>query len=412
MESYVIIIVFRILSIILATLVAVPLLGQFNFDLGADKEVTLRFEATNHFILMDVKFSNVLPLKFIFDTGSEHTLLFKKEYSDLLGIEYDRKIPLMGSDLSQEIYGYITRGVSLTIANSYQVTSDILVLEEDYLKLEESTGVKIDGIIGSSIFKYFVLGVNNRKGQVKFISAEAFKPPKKFVELPMVIYKNKPYINANAQMNNENIPVRLLLDTGAGLPVLLYTKTAEHLRLPDKVVSGTLGTGLGGHLEGYIGRIEKFSFGKYEFANMLSSFQELTFEHSDSLTHNRNGLIGNSVLSRFNYYIDYPHQKLYMKSRRRFRKKFRYDKSGIQIAATGRNLRDFIVQRVLIDSPALDAGLKKGDVIKKVEGIPASFYSLTAVNNILSGRSGRIVSLTIARDDKRMKKKIKLRQII
>jgi hypothetical protein len=361
---------------------------------------------------MDVRFSNVLPLKFIFDTGSEHTLLFKKEYADLLGIEYDRKIPLMGSDLSQEIYGYIARGVNLVISSAYAVKTDILVLEEDYLKLEESTGVRIDGIIGSSIFKYFVLGVNNRTGKIKFIAAESFEPPNKFVELPLVIYKNKPYIDATAQLNNEEIPVRLLLDTGAGLPVLLYTKTAEHLQLPEKTVPGTLGTGLGGHLEGYIGRLEKFSFGKFEFSNMLSSFQELSLGNLDSLTLNRNGLIGNSVLNRFNYFIDYPRQKLYMKSRKRFRKKFRYDKSGLQIAATGRNLKDFIIQRVLPNTPADEAGLQKGDVIRKVEGVPANFYSLTAINNVLSSRSGKIVSLIIAREDKRIKKKIKLRQII
>jgi hypothetical protein len=276
----------RTLGIILALHWTVPIFGQFNFDLGADDEVTLRFESTNHFILMDVRFSNVLPLKFIFDTGSEHTLLFKKEYADLLGIEYDRKIPLMGSDLSQEIYGYIARGVNLVISSAYAVKTDILVLEEDYLKLEESTGVRIDGIIGSSIFKYFVLGVNNRTGKIKFIAAESFEPPNKFVELPLVIYKNKPYIDATAQLNNEEIPVRLLLDTGAGLPVLLYTKTAEHLQLPEKTVPGTLGTGLGVHLEGYIGRLEKFSFGKFEFSNMLSSFQELSLGKLDSLTLN------------------------------------------------------------------------------------------------------------------------------
>ncbi|NND32702.1 MAG: hypothetical protein HKN76_08940 [Saprospiraceae bacterium] len=402
----------RTLCISLVVLFSVRLHGQFNFDLGDDNEVTLRFEATNHFIIMDVMFSNVLPLKFIFDTGSEHTLLFKKEYADLLGIEYDRKIPLMGSDLSQEIYGYITRGVSLTIAQSYAVKTDILVLEEDYLKLEESTGVKIDGIIGSSIFKFFVLAVNNRKGRIKFRLAESFRAPRSFQELPVTIYKNKPYINATARMGQDTIPLRLLLDTGAGLPVLLYTKTAEHLELPQKTVRGTLGTGLGGHLEGYIGRIDHFSFGEFEFPNMLSSFQELTLGNYDSLTLNRNGLIGNSVLSRFQYYIDYPRQKLYMKAKGRFRKKFRYDKSGIQIAATGRNLKDFIIQRVLINSPANDVGLRKGDVIKRIEGIPANFYSLTGINNILSGRSGRIVKLVIARDDKKIKKKIKLRQLI
>ena len=386
--------------------------GQFNFDLGKDNEVTLRFESTNHFIIMDVMFSNVLPLKFIFDTGSEHTLLFKKEYADLLGIEYDRKIPLMGSDLSQEIYGYITRGVSLTIAQAYSVKTDILVLEEDYLKLEESTGVKIDGIIGSSIFKYFVLAVNNRKGRIKFKAVESFRIPKSFEELPVTIYKNKPYVDAIAKMGMDSIAVKLLLDTGAGLPILLYTKTAKHLELPEKTVKGTLGTGLGGHLEGYIGRIDLFSFGKFEFPNMLSSFQEITYAKIDTLAMNRNGLIGNSVLSRFNYYIDYPRQKLYMKSRRRFRRKFRYDKSGLQIAATGRNLKNFIIQRVLINTPANEAGLRKGDVIKKIEGIPSNFHSLTGINNILSSRSGRIVNLVIARDDKRLKKKMKLRQII
>ena len=95
----------RVIYVSLVILFSAPLHGQFNFDLGKDKEVTLKFEATNHFIIMDVMFSNVLPLKFIFDTGSEHTLLFKKEYADLLGIEYDRKIPLMGSDLIlREVY--------------------------------------------------------------------------------------------------------------------------------------------------------------------------------------------------------------------------------------------------------------------------------------------------------------------
>ena len=106
--------------------------AQFGINLGPNKHVVLDYESTNHFIIMEIKFGNVLPLKFIFDTGSEHTLLFKKEYADLLGIQYDRKIPLMGSDMSQEVYGYIARGVNLIMSGSCKVTTDILVLEEDY----------------------------------------------------------------------------------------------------------------------------------------------------------------------------------------------------------------------------------------------------------------------------------------
>jgi hypothetical protein len=390
----------------------VTLQAQFNFDLGSKGHVSLSFEATNHFIIMDVKFGNVLPLRFIFDTGSEHTLLFKKEYADLLGIQYDRKIPLMGSDLSQEVYGYIARGVSLKIAGVYTSKTDILVLEEDYLKLEESTGVKIDGIIGANVFKYFVLTVNNRKNKIQFHQAEDYSHPKAFKEVPVLIYKNKPYIDTKMTISSEELSVRLLLDTGAGLPILLYTNTADYLRLPEKTIRGALGSGLGGQLEGYIGRVEHFSFHGFEFENVLSSFQEV---QADSITRKgleRNGIIGNSVLSRFNYVIDYPRQKLYLKSRGRLKRKFNYDKSGIHLAAAGHNLKDFIIQRVQFNSPAHDEGLRKGDVIRKIEGIPVSFYTLTGLNNILSSRNGRVVKLLIDRDDKRIKVKITLRTII
>ncbi|MCB0689869.1 MAG: aspartyl protease family protein, partial [Saprospiraceae bacterium] len=182
--------------------------AQIGFNLGPHGNTVLNFESTNHFIIMEVKFGNVLPLKFIFDTGSEHTLLFKKEYADLLGIQYDRKIPLMGSDMSQEIYGYITRRVSLIISDNYKVTTDILVLEDDYLKLEESTGVKIDGIIGANIFKFFVLEVNNKKNKIKLQEANRFKPPKKLDEVSVEIYRNKPYVDGSMTVGGDSLEVK------------------------------------------------------------------------------------------------------------------------------------------------------------------------------------------------------------
>ncbi|MDH3651182.1 MAG: aspartyl protease family protein, partial [Saprospiraceae bacterium] len=143
----------------------VPTLAQQQVSLREiDQEVSFSFEATNDFLLLNVRFNNVLPLKFIFDTGSEHTILFKKDFSDLLGIEYQKRIPLLGSDLSQQIYGYIARGIYLNLDNSCVARSDILVLEEDYLGLDEFTGINIDGIIGANVFRHFVVHINNKQG--------------------------------------------------------------------------------------------------------------------------------------------------------------------------------------------------------------------------------------------------------
>lgn len=374
--------------------------------------VQFPYESTGDFLLLDIKFKNVLPLKFIFDTGSEHSILFKKEYADLLGIKYEKRIPLMGADMSQEIYGYIARNIPMLIEGNAVATSDMLVLEEDYLGLEEFTGINIDGIVGANIFRHYVLFINSKKGRIHLINPTVFKPPKNYIEIPISIYKNKPYLEAKARVGNNQVALKLLMDTGAGLPLLLYANSHPDLALPEKTITGSLGTGLGGNLMGYIGRTDLFTFDQFEYTNLITSFQMIENDSVDIFELKRNGIIGNSLLTRFNYYIDYHRETLYIKPLRRFKRKFNFDKSGMIIAATGRDLNDFIIQQVLPDTPAAEAGLKVGDVIKKIQGIPANFFSLPAFNSTLSGRENKKIKLVIAREDQRLKIKFKLRTLI
>ncbi len=403
----------RVLVTLLILGLCLNVLAQQQVSLREiEKEVSFSFEATNDFILLNVRFNNVLPLKFIFDTGSEHTILFKKDFSDLLGIEYQKRIPLLGSDLSQQIYGYIARGIYLNLDNTCVARSDILVLEEDYLGLDEFTGVNIDGIIGANVFRHFIVHINNKQGKINLIRPDHFKPPRRYDQIKIDVYKNKPYIEAFAKTGALNITLRLLLDTGAALPLLLYTNTHPDLLLPETTITGNLGMGLGGFLEGYIGRVEEFKFGDFEYNSLIASFQELNMDSLFDINLNKNGIIGNSLLKRFNYYIDYNHEILYIKANRKYRKRFQYDKSGLVIAATGYNLRNYIVQKVLPGSPAEQAGLQKGDVIKKIQRIPSTFYTLSGINSVLSSRKGKKIHLTISREGDRMKIKFKLRDLI
>ena len=402
----------KFIHIVLALTTAQIVGAQSLFLKQVVKEVQIPYEITGDFLILDVSFKNVLPLKFIFDTGSEHTILFKKEYSDLLGVRYQKRIPLMGSDLSKEIYGYIARGIPLNIENSAMVTTDILVLEEDYLGLEEFTGINIDGIIGANIFRHFITFINTKKGRIHLIKPDKFQPPKNYIQIPISVYKNKPYLNATARIGRNLVDLRLLMDTGAGLPLLLYTNSHPDLSLPEHTIPGNLGMGLGGNLKGYIGRADEFSFSEYDYANLITSFQEFNIDSVANLRLNRNGIVGNSLLSRFNYYIDYYREMVYIKPLRRFKRKFNFDKSGLIIAATGRNLRDFVVQSIIPDSPAEEAGIQVGDLIKKVQGLPTSFFSLTALNSLLSGRENKNIRIILAREDEKHKIKFKLRTLI
>ncbi|NNE27532.1 MAG: hypothetical protein HKN09_11875 [Saprospiraceae bacterium] len=115
---------------------------------GKDK-VEIDFDYIYGFIIVELKISGILPMKFILDTGAEHVILFKKEISDILGFEYEKRINLVGSDLEQEVFAYITRNVALKLEDTPLVTRDLIVLEEDFLELESMVGEPIDGILGT-----------------------------------------------------------------------------------------------------------------------------------------------------------------------------------------------------------------------------------------------------------------------
>jgi len=402
----------RLLIVALIFLNSTSLSGQFMSLLSGKKDATFNFSAEHDFILVKVRFANVLPLNFIFDTGSEHTILFKKEYADLLGVTYDRKIPLFGADLADQIYAYIARGVELNVDGQVQFSSDVLVMEADYLQLEEFTGINIDGILGANLFRHLVLEIDNKKDRITLIAPNTFKPPKRYMRFDVQVQQSKPYITTSASVGGEKIELKLLLDTGASLPLLLYTNTHSNLELPPNTILGNLGMGLGGFLQGYVGRVQYLDFAQYRFDNLVTSFQDIRLDSLMTNQVGRNGIIGNSLLSRYNVVIDYNKSDLYLKPNRKFRKKFRYDKSGLTIVATGADLKSFIIQRVVPDSPGEEAGFKQGDLIKSMKGIPASFYTLAALNSALSSKVGKVVKIVVSRNGVRMKKKLKLRELI
>ena len=59
--------------------------------LDGKDNVEIDFDYKQGFIILNIKFNNTIPLKFILDTGAEHIILFKKEISDILGLPYEKK---------------------------------------------------------------------------------------------------------------------------------------------------------------------------------------------------------------------------------------------------------------------------------------------------------------------------------
>jgi len=387
--------------------------AQRDFTLENMKEVEIPFEYKNNLIIIDLLFQG-LPLKFIFDSGAEHTIISKKEITDVLGIPYRREFKLIGSDMSTEISAFLISGIQLQISNLLLPNRAMLVLEEDHLRLEEVTGIQIHGILGSDVFKRYVVRIDYQKKLIRFYRAESFKLPRKnFTELDIEIFKNKPYLKEKIWLSkNDSLSVKLLIDTGAALSILLHSNTDSLLKAPENALLGKLAFGLGGFIEGYLGRVHQMKLGEYQLNEVLTNFQDLNINLDTSFLNSRNGLIGNQALNRFDMIIHYPNEKLYLRPNKRYGRKFEFDKSGLIIIATSQNLNTFIIHDLIAKSPAQEAGLQKGDIIKSINFLPKTFFSLRELLNILKKKEGKRIRLVVKRGKQRMVFRFNLRKIV
>ena len=189
----------------------------------------------------------------------------------------------------------------------------------------------------------------------------------------------------------DSADVKLLIDTGAGIGLLLHSNTHHGIQLPDQFIETQLGMGLGGDITGFLGRVEKLKMNDFTFSNVITGFQEVDTTSMAPHMVFRNGIIGNQILSRFTIIFDFAGSRMYLKPEKNFKDRFEYDKSGITVMAAGAHLSKFVVTHVISNSPADRAGIKTGDEIKSVNSIPTSLLTLNSITRRLRSKEGRTI---------------------
>jgi hypothetical protein len=392
------------------------------FDLAQHRtftkeEVPFRFEG--NFILVSVLFNNLLPLTFILDTGAEYSILTKKEIADFLNIDYQKRYTLYGADMQEELYAYLSKNISLQMGDLQATHRSILVLEEDYFRFEEYSGLQIHGILGADFLKRFTLQIDYQKQTVTFYSPVYFKNKVKINKdnvdlLPFTLIKSKPYIRCTTHLYGEEInTLNYLIDTGAGLSLLLYTSIDSLKNAQVKMLNSPIGLGLGGKLEGYVGRIKNFQFASKSFPELITKFQQKPMFFDSLMITPRDGIIGNNILSAFSKVIfDYNTSNIIVSKSPKNVKQRPYDRSGLIIGASGENLNIFTILRIIENTPAFKSGLQTGDRITKINGLSIGILSLNMINNKFRGSIGKKMRITIQRDNQFLEFELALDDII
>lgn len=408
----------RLIILCLVCSSAVGLTAQNAFvDLIGDHQrpQVVNFRLVQGFVVVDVYLQYIFKTSFIIDSGAKHTIVFRKDLAKLTGMNLNREISLKGSDIVTDVKAYVANGVNIQLDKCPNVKRDILVLEYDYLRFGEFIGEEIHGIIGGEFFRNLVVEMDFVKNKIQLWHPNHHKNSKikEYRSCEVEFIDFKPYIRSSLITGDSaRVPLNLLFDTGASISVLLYQDPITGAKIPGNVIPGTLGKGLGGDLYGYIGRLNELTIDDaYRLHHPIAYFQQVENTELKKVKTDKNGILGNQIISRFDVIIDYHKEKLYLKPNRNLNQEFVYDRSGLTVFAYGSELKKYVITEVLPGSPAHEAGLKPGDVIKKIGLCPIGFYKLSDINSMLTGKPGKKIKIKIMRENKVLKKEFVLRDL-
>jgi membrane-associated protease RseP (regulator of RpoE activity) len=181
------------------------------------------------------------------------------------------------------------------------------------------------------------------------------------------------------------------------------------LSIPQKTITEPGAQGVGGDVKLIAGRLPSLQLGHLTFADPVIHFaqdRKGAFASSDF-----SGVIGGQLLRRFKVIFDYAHKRMILEPNAELADAFEYDMSGIRLRTEGADFKQLKVSRLVENSPAVEAGLREGDLISAIDGTPAAELSLAEISKIFK-RDGQECVLDIISGAEKKQIRLKLRKLI
>lgn len=231
----------------------------------------------------------------------------------------------------------------------------------DYDVLTSVYGEKIDGIIGYSFFRRYIVKINFDSSKLEVYSPGEIEYPKYGTTLHPV-FTTLPILNLNIRDRRKS-DFNFYFDTGAGLCFLMSDRFAKDsgILMPKRKPLYTQAEGMGGKIQMRVTIVKMVQIGRYKFRNVPTYLY--SDEYNVTSYPNVGGLVGNDLLRRFNLIINYPKREIHLLPNSHFNDLFDYAYTGM---ATYYINGFILVDDVITGSPAEKAGILKDDIIISV----------------------------------------------
>jgi hypothetical protein len=362
----------------------------------------LTFELQRNLIVVPVHLNGRGPYYFMLDTGVGTSLITDPRLRDSLKLRLGQRYLVAGVGEEAPLTAFVTDSVRVDLGQQVTATNlSLLLLSDDIFDLSRYVGRPIHGILGADVFRSFVVEVQAEEQALVLYRPDKFRAPRgrRWVGLPLEIEGDKSYLRTEVALNDSvRLPLRLILDTGAGHALSIETGSDARLTMPPQRLRTHLGRGLSGDVHGYLGRVSGLRLGRYYVKSLITSFpDEQSVRARVSVP--RNGNLGFELLKRFSVVIDYPHNQLWLRPNGLFRDPFEHDMCGIELLAGGPEYHRYVIQRVEPGSPAERANLLPQDELLSINLLPVSSMTLTQITRLLHSADGKQLLMFVRRAD-------------
>lgn len=362
--------------------------GQ-RFQMAEGKEkFTLNCQQVGNLVVVPVSINGSVPLNFVIDTGSPHTIITNTEAINHFQLKKGKPILISGlGQNTRKLEAYLSKSNQLRLGDADSEATDIVLLFEEEFNLSSRFGIPIYGIIGYDLLIDFVTEINYTQNKISFYNHDYFYRKKKrkirkFDEIPLEIIKKKPYISANSDINGQKVLLKLLIDSGSWDAIWLFEDEKENISIPPKHIDDYLGFGLNGEIHGKKSRINFLELGTTKLQLPTTSFPD-SLSTTNINRKERNGTVGGEILNRFTTIYDYRNRKLFLKPNPKYKNEFNYNMAGIELYQPFPELPYLEVVYVRENSPAAVAGIQKGDAIRYVNGRKIGVFQAHVSNSHL-----------------------------
>jgi len=418
--------------LILLFLLAATVSAQNNFGFETNKKkIVIPFKLINNLIFIPIEV-NGIKLNFLLDTGVEETILLSLEDNEKVKFNNVEKIKLRGLGSDEAIEGLKSSHNFLNLKGFADRQHELYIVLDQGFNFSAHVGIPVNGIIGYHLFKNHLVEIDYARKKIFIHRGDNKKIRSKiaanFCEIPISIEKRKPYVMADVMLNNKQFPAKLLVDIGNSDALWLFQNTDKSIQIPQKNFSDYLGKGFSGEIHGKRAKGTELKLGLFRFENPIVAFPDSSSVKSVNMVKDRNGSVGGEIFKRFDVVFNYPENKMHLKCNSNFYTPFHYNMSGIELqneglqwvpetvmlqTASGNNAGDnnkndfrykfslkpvYMISNVRKNSTADSCGLKKGDLINKINGIPAYSYTLENINEILKSEDGKWISMEVDRN--------------